>query len=206
MIIYLYKKTHNQTGLKYLGKTTHKDPHKYQGSGNRWKPHIKKHGYDVTTEILKECSSTEEVRHWGEFYSNLWNIVESDEWANLRPEIGDGGDPGEEGRRKISEAKIGKKHTIEQNLRKSEIQRGIKRSPEYLAKKIGAKYKKPKARTFPNKNKGRPLSKEWVAKSAAARTGMKYSLVECPHCNKIGGSCTMPRWHFDNCKSNLFRW
>ena len=22
----------------------------------------------------------------------------------------------------------------------------------------------------------------------------------CPHCGKIGGAITMPRWHFDNCK------
>jgi len=33
MTIYLYKKTHNQTGFKYLGKTNSKDPHKYKGSG-----------------------------------------------------------------------------------------------------------------------------------------------------------------------------
>jgi hypothetical protein len=24
--------------------------------------------------------------------------------------------------------------------------------------------------------------------------------VECPHCNKIGGSSVMKRWHFENCK------
>jgi len=23
---------------------------------------------------------------------------------------------------------------------------------------------------------------------------------QCPHCDKIGGINTMPRWHFDNCK------
>jgi hypothetical protein len=96
MTIYLYKKTHNITGLKYLGKTT-QNPFKYKGSGKRWVPHIKKHGYDVTTEILKECSTKEEVAYWGRYYSELWNVVtEVDDcgrktWANLKPEEGDGG-------------------------------------------------------------------------------------------------------------------
>ena len=98
MCIYLYKKTHNQTGLKYLGKTTAKDPYKYKGSGDYWIPHIKKYGYDVTTEIIKECQTTDEIKHWGLYYSELWNIVdERDEngkktWANLKPEAGDGND------------------------------------------------------------------------------------------------------------------
>lgn len=90
MTIYLYKKTHNKTGLQYLGKTT-KDPHKYKGSGEHWIPHIKKHGYDVTTEILRECLTNEEVKHWGLHYSTLWNVVEDGNWANLKPEEGDGG-------------------------------------------------------------------------------------------------------------------
>lgn len=28
----------------------------------------------------------------------------------------------------------------------------------------------------------------------------KYSEVKCPHCDKIGKSGVMRRWHFDNCK------
>ena len=43
MIIYLYKKTHQVTGLKYLGKTT-KDPYTYLGSGLEWKSHLKEFG------------------------------------------------------------------------------------------------------------------------------------------------------------------
>jgi hypothetical protein len=89
MTIYLYVKTHNKTGLKYLGKTI-KDPIKYRGSGIFWKNHIKKYGYDCKTEILKECQTNEEIKEWGLYYSKLWRIVESDEWANLKPESGDG--------------------------------------------------------------------------------------------------------------------
>ena len=50
-MIYLYLKTHNLTGLKYLGKTI-KDPYEYSGSGIVWTRHLKSHGNDVTTEIL----------------------------------------------------------------------------------------------------------------------------------------------------------
>ena len=91
MTIYLYKKTHNVTGLKYLGQTKKQDPYSYLGSGKYWRLHIAKHGYDVTTEILRECESMEEVEQWGKYYSNLWNVVRSDEWANLKPEAGEHG-------------------------------------------------------------------------------------------------------------------
>ena len=90
MAIYLYKKTHRATGLKYLGKTV-QDPYRYKGSGIWWLNHIKKYGYDVETEIIKECNSKEEVKFWGMHYSILWDIVNSKEWANLKPESGDGG-------------------------------------------------------------------------------------------------------------------
>lgn len=89
-MIYLYIKTHRKTGLKYLGKTI-QDPYTYKGSGKRWSAHIEKHGNDVDTEILKECKDNEEVRTWGLHYSNLWKVVDSPEWANLKPESGDGG-------------------------------------------------------------------------------------------------------------------
>jgi len=91
MITYLYVKIHNVTGLKYLGKTTSTDPHKYPGSGKYWKNHLYKHGFDYTTEILKECETAEEVKIWGKYYSELWNVTKSNEWANLKPENGDGG-------------------------------------------------------------------------------------------------------------------
>jgi hypothetical protein len=108
MIIYLYVKTHNITGLKYLGQTQAKDPHKYPGSGKYWKDHLAKHGSDYTTEILHECYSKEEITHLGIYYSNLWNIVESEEWANLKIEQGNGGRQSEEVRRRIGEAGKGR--------------------------------------------------------------------------------------------------
>ena len=90
-MIYLYVKTHNKTGLKYLGKTKSKDPFKYKGSGKRWVNHIRKHGYDVTTEILLATENEEELKETGIFFSNIFNVVESKNWANLKIEQADGG-------------------------------------------------------------------------------------------------------------------
>lgn len=90
MTYYLYVKTHNQTGLKYLGQTS-SNPYTYRGSGTRWVNHLKKHGNDVFTEILLETDDKSVIKEKGIEYSNLFNIVESLEWANLKIEEGDGG-------------------------------------------------------------------------------------------------------------------
>lgn len=90
MNIYLYVKTHNKTGLKYLGKTK-QNPYKYPGSGKRWSRHLKIHGDDVKTEIIQECNNNEEVKRWGIYYSKLWDVVNNNNWANLKEEEGDGG-------------------------------------------------------------------------------------------------------------------
>lgn len=97
MHIYLYVKTHKKTGLKYFGKTTRKDPHKYTGSGKVWKEHLKEYGYDYETEIIFESADELKVKEQGIYYSKLWNIVKSVEWANLKIETGIGGWSGNDG-------------------------------------------------------------------------------------------------------------
>jgi hypothetical protein len=89
---YLYIKTHNQTGLKYFGKTTRNNPHKYKGSGTHWTRHINKHGCDITTEIVGYYTDKEQCMKAAIEFSEKNNIVESAEWANLRIEMLDGGD------------------------------------------------------------------------------------------------------------------
>ena len=88
MKIYLLVKTHSKTGLKYLCKTTKRKYEKYSGSGVYWRQHLKVHGKEHSTELIRECSSKEELREWGLHYSALWNVVDSEEWANLIPEDG----------------------------------------------------------------------------------------------------------------------
>lgn len=72
-MIYLYIKTHNKTGLKYLGQTKN-DPYDYYGSGKYWKLHLQKHGKDISTQVLKECPTKNEVQYWGLYYSNYGTL------------------------------------------------------------------------------------------------------------------------------------
>ena len=88
---YLMVKKHNKTNLKYLCQTRRKEPFLYAGSGTYWKLHLKTHGYDISTEILGEYNTKDDLKKAGEYYSKMYNVVESDEWANLRIEDGDGG-------------------------------------------------------------------------------------------------------------------
>jgi len=55
-----------------------------------------------------------------------------------------------------------------------------------------------------NKNKGNK-SRTGMKNSEEAKMKQSYKarnrpLRACPHCNKIGASSQMGRWHFDNCK------
>lgn len=89
MTSYLYIKIHLKTGLKYLGQTT-KDPFKYRGSGKYWKRHIKIHGYDVSTQVLLATEDMNELKETGLFFSKLFDVVRSKQWANLIEESGTG--------------------------------------------------------------------------------------------------------------------
>jgi len=123
-MIYLYVKEHIDTGLKYLGKTISKDPFRYPGSGVYWTNHLKKHGNNVKTTILRECNTEDELVRWGKHYSKLWNVVEDKNWANLTEEAGPGGVWGEESRNKLSATM---KIRLS-NMTKEERQEYVKRS------------------------------------------------------------------------------
>lgn len=205
MTIYLYKKTHNKTGLNYLGKTTQQDPHQYQGSGTYWRLHIAKHGYDVTTEILRECSSNEEVKEWGLFYRKQWNVVESDEWANLKEEYGDGGGiygPGN--------GMFGKTHTAEVKARLAAeaVTRFKGKSYEDLYGKEKAEQLKRKrsASTKGKNNAGEhnPMfgkTQKESSKAIQSHRARNRPKFECPHCGIVCASSQFNRWHGDKCKS-----
>lgn len=162
MCIYLYVKTHLKTGLKYLGKTTAKNPHAYPGSGIYWKSHLKVHGYNYSTEILKECQNIDEFKYWGEYYSKLWNVVASNEWANLKEESGDGGDPGKVGRAKISKTLSGRTLSEETRKKLSDVKKGKKQ------KKCSEQGRANIKAANQGKNIGRVLSEETKAKIRAS--------------------------------------
>ena len=174
-IYYLMVKTHKITGLKYLCQTTKKDPITYPGSGTYWWRHLNKHGRDLDTIILHECSSKEELKRLGLHYSELWNIVESIEWANLKPESGVGG--------------AGYHHTPD-NIEKMRVansgrtpwNKGIPMSNDTkdklsvinTGKKLGPLSDEVKARLRLAKL-GKSQTKEHIANNAAARVGKTHS-------------------------------
>jgi hypothetical protein len=136
MTLYLYKKTHNVTGLKYLGKTVSKDPFSYPGSGIHWKRHLNKHGNDVTTEILKECETEQDLIYWGKYYSKLWNIVNSKEWANLIEEAGPGGSWGEKSKKKLSNTKKKELARLSSEERKQRVLNSCCKPESYTKERI----------------------------------------------------------------------
>lgn len=90
---YLYIKIHNKTGLKYFGKTSRNNPFSYSGSGIYWLNHMKKHGYDFRTIIYGYYVSEEKCTKDALHFSEINQIVTSNEWANQIPESGIGGTP-----------------------------------------------------------------------------------------------------------------
>lgn len=92
----LMVKIHRQTGLMYLCQTTRSDYISYSGSGVYWKRHLKIHGNNVYTIVLKYCDTKEEIKKWGAHYSEMWKVVDAIDqngnkiWANLKPEEGQG--------------------------------------------------------------------------------------------------------------------
>lgn len=89
----------------------------------------------MTTEVLLKTDDPRELRKGGIYYSNLWNIVESKEFANIIPETGDGGAQlwTAESRQKLSNTNKGKKHTEETKRKYSEAQQ---KQASHLSKKL----------------------------------------------------------------------
>jgi hypothetical protein len=83
-------KRHTKTGLRYFCKTPRKNYLKYFGSGSRWTSHIKKHGTEfvVTDWVSEPFTNPDDIKEFAVLFSELFNIVESKDWANLKIEDG----------------------------------------------------------------------------------------------------------------------
>ena len=84
----LMLKQHNITGMKYLCITKRKNYEKYLGSGKYWKLHLKKYGNNITTILLEETDDENELAELGKYYSKLFDVVNSECFANLINECG----------------------------------------------------------------------------------------------------------------------
>jgi hypothetical protein len=181
-MIYIYLKTHNQTGLKYLGKTE-KDPYIYKGSGIYWKAHLRKYGNDVSTEILFKSEHITEIREVGLKLSKEFNIVESNDFANLIEENGIGGVTSTSFKKGCKSNNKGKKIPLIAQRRKEYWDRWRQNNPDYKSK-----WKKyvPKGR------------ENWIR--ADNTTKLNSVKLVCPHCGIECNVGNANRWHFDKCK------
>jgi hypothetical protein len=172
MHIYLYVKQHQSTGLLYFGKTICRDPFAYQGSGTYWKRHLKKHGPDISTIELWGFDNQDDCTRFALEFSEKHCIVESKEWANLRPENGlDGGAVGTKSSEETKAKLRARTHSEETKAKMRAAKLGRKRKPfseEHKAKKQAAMI---------GKNLGKKRSEEAKAKMRAAwmiRRGQAY--------------------------------
>ena len=187
---YLYIKQHKITGLLYLGITTGNEQYlleRYNGSGEYWKRHIKKHGKQIDTIWYCLFTEKDELVKCALLCSELWNIVNAKNdsgkklWANEKPENGTSGGC-------LKGRSIGK--GISKN-------KGVPQSPEHAAKTAAKK-----GNAYGKANKGKPAHNKGELWSDEVKAKMRKPKVKvtCPHCSKIGGSNNMYRYHFDKCK------
>ena len=199
MKIYLYVKKHLVSGLQYFGKTTKPNPFKYYGSGIYWKKHIKCHGKEhVETISVWEFNDIQECSDFAIKFSQENNIVESKEWANLKPENGlDGGSPKTgrpltpEHKAKLSLALTGRKCSQEIKDHLSKVLKGKKRTDETKRKLSIAKKGKPvpHLRTEESRQKSRESRKNSVrvypeetrVRFSEARMGSNNPFSGCSH-------------------------
>lgn len=144
---YLYVKQHKITGLKYFGMTATKDPYVYLGSGKYWRRHLAAHGKDIDTVNVWEFDTIELCEKFALEFSEKNNIVESADWANLRPENGrDGRAPGSTGLKKEKNPNWGKS-------KEQTSFYGKKHTPETIALLKQLQANKPKGKDSPRAKK-----------------------------------------------------
>lgn len=174
-------KRHVETGLKYLcsTKVTGKAFDAYTGSGSFWKKHLKANGRSISTEVIFETEDYDVFQIECYNKSIEFDVVASNEWANLIPESGCGikGRTSTQ-RHKISEANRGKLRpdlaernrlgmSEETRMKISASKKGVPN-----LKKRGFKHTKEAKEKMSAGHKGKsagPKSEETRAKMAEAR-------------------------------------
>lgn len=223
---YLYIKTHKITGLKYFGKTT-RNPNTYLGSGIRWRAHLKKHGTEVITEILNNGQAYTDEKIFKEDamnFSNKFNIVNSNEWANLMIEQGSGGDTSAsenyqkslklrnmngENNPMYGKTSKSKGKTFDE-LYNKEIANRLREAARdgNIGRKLSLESRLKMSQSISLSTKGKPKSEEFKLKmkkpkSEEHKEKLRVSkpVIKCDICDKVGGISQMKRWHFNNCRN-----
>jgi hypothetical protein len=150
---------------------------------------------------LFQSSNELEFREVCSQYSQLYNVVESNEWANIVPELGGGGDTSD------SPNYLAAKYAGKFNghIYKTEEQLKIadkKRSNSLLGHKLSIETRNKIGKTRKLKFEmgllGTTKSQPSKLKGKKKGPPPRYT---CNICNKIvGGKYNLVRWHNENCK------
>lgn len=184
----LYIKTHNVTGLKYFGKTT-SNPYEYRGSGIYWTAHLKRHGNDVTTEILGYYTDKDECVQAANLFSTENNIVKAVNennkkiWANQIIENGTDGGATWFGPRpremveRIAAKQRGVPKPLPPDVAKDAAEKGLATRARNgtLRKKGEWQFPEASKQKLRDANLGKKQSKETIEKRRAKLTGKKRS-------------------------------
>jgi NUMOD3 motif len=130
---WLYVKKHSITGLLYFGKSALVDPTNYTGSGKYWINHLNVHGKHIDTVWYELFLDYDSLVDFAELFSNFFDIVKSDNCANLKAEKANmrksNRSASIEVRTKISNATKGRSFTEEARQKMSVAKKGRKRGP-----------------------------------------------------------------------------
>ena len=188
-VVYRHRKPCGE--VFYIGIGNKKRPTSKKDRNKFWHHIVKKHGYDV--EVIAEGLSWADACELEEFLISIYG--RRDLGTGTLVNLTNGGEGAKgitykhsvESRKKISEAKKGKKQSLKHIKNRIESFKGYKHSVKSIKKMSEAK-------------KGKKFSAEHRKKISKAHKGMPQKKVTCPHCKKEGGITNMKRYHFDNCK------
>lgn len=209
---WLYIKQHNQTGLKYFGKTT--KPYevmvRYLGSGTYWKSHLKIHGKDVSTVWCHLYDTKESLVEEALAFSRAHDIIKAKDkngkkiWANMILENGLDGAPESKiktpkvnklkwapAKDAITGEKLGKVHPLDARWETGEIIHtsvGSRYSAESLLKRKGWKQTDDACKRISESHKGSGNSQYGttyvINHSTQQKSRVKKELV--PHLVSLG--------------------
>jgi hypothetical protein len=207
---YVYKFTHIDTGMYYIGSHNGKKKN-YSGSGLIWQRAKVKYGID---------SFTKELLYEGDFYREEEERILKELDAandplsyNIKNEALGGSFHGEKN------GMFGKKLTEEHKYKCGNGFRGKKR-PDHSEKMKGENNpafgksehaygiiewaKNNEGKTY-DEIHGEEKSKILRNKLSKSQRGKKHNLAQkqCPHCLLVGSGPNMSRYHFNNCKKYI---
>lgn len=196
----------------YFGKTQKMNIESYLGSGVYWKKHIKKHGMEFVENlwVSEAFTDREDLIEFATFFSEEFDIVNSEKWANLQEENGMDGAPkgvansgpsGEQngmyGRVGDKNPFYGKHHDTQQIHKWSETRLG-ELNPNFGGKAFTDETLKKLRKPKPNKEnyKGTPGKITCINKNGDAKQ------IDCETYNDQKNSGLDPKdWEYVSCTS-----